>query len=200
LPNAGSVFISPGTTAYQLAVRIPASDQLRVVTNALEVALYLASNRIATVDLLGGTIRTDSLSSDLLLAEDDLEELYWDVTFMGAVAIDVSRGITTIDRIAAQWERRLMEIPGKVVVLADSSKIGKVSFARVAPVGHIDVLITDSGISPALVERLVAEQVRVEVVGPPEARPSSEEATGVQDSTVEGPGRGDWVTLSGDQA
>jgi len=35
----------------------------------------------------------------------------------------------------------------RVILLADSSKWGNSAFAKIAPLGEIDVLITDSGLS-----------------------------------------------------
>jgi DeoR family transcriptional regulator of aga operon len=52
-----------------------------------------------------------------------------------------------------------------VVVVADSSKIGKVAFARICEVGEISELITDAGADPEAVRALTEAGVRVTVVG-----------------------------------
>jgi DeoR family transcriptional regulator of aga operon len=38
---------------------------------------------------------------------------------------------------------------GQVVVAADSSKVGRRAFARICAIAELDVLVTDTGITPA---------------------------------------------------
>ena len=169
LPANGSVFIGDGSTTYQFALRIPQNCALRVVTNSLETACHLAVNTSAMVDFVGGSIRTDSLASDCSLSEEALERLYWDVTFMGAAAIDTKRGITTLDREAARWERKVMEHGGLVVVLCDSSKISRFAYAQVGPLSLIDVLITDAALPQAVAKEITGQGVRVIKAGSEES-------------------------------
>ncbi|MGO4429428.1 D-beta-D-heptose 1-phosphate adenosyltransferase, partial [Streptomyces sp. MCAF7] len=51
-----------------------------------------------------------------------------------------------------------------VVLLADSSKFGQEHFARFGDLGHVDLLITDTGLSPQdalAIERQGTEVARV---------------------------------------
>jgi DeoR family transcriptional regulator of aga operon len=50
----------------------------------------------------------------------------------------------------------------RTVVIADSSKIGKVTFARICGTDVIDTLVTDAGIDTAV--RAAAEAADVEVI------------------------------------
>lgn len=165
IPDFGTIFIGPGTTTYELAIRLPSDRPLRVVTNSLEIATYVASHQIAPVDFTGGSIRTDSLASDWSLSEEAVASLYWDVAFVGAAAIDISRGITTLDRGAARWERLIIDHARKVVVLCDSSKLGQFSYAQVGPLNLIDVLITDEGVPPEFAQQLSEEDVELVIAG-----------------------------------
>lgn len=169
LPDEGSVFISDGTTTLQLASRLPQNTKLQVITASPQVALQVAANTTATVDLLGGRIRPDSFATDTSLSEEALDMLYWDVTFMGLWAIDLDRGLTSIDRASALYERKLVNHGNKVVVMCDSSKFGKFSYAMLGPVGMIDVIITDNRISPETVEALTSMGVEVVIAGPEDA-------------------------------
>ncbi|MBI2844183.1 MAG: DeoR/GlpR transcriptional regulator [Armatimonadetes bacterium] len=151
LPESGAVFIGGGTTTYQLAILLPPKTGISVVTNALDIATYLASNDIAPVDFVGGTIRPESLQSN---CEESLDSIYWDTTFMGLAALDVHRGITTDNRSAARQEVTIYSHGSRFIALCDSSKIGRFAYARVAPVTAIDILITDSGIDPDILRQL----------------------------------------------
>jgi DeoR/GlpR family transcriptional regulator of sugar metabolism len=158
LPATGTVFIGGGTTTYQLATKITASLDICVVTNALDLATYLASNNLAEVDLIGGTVRPESLQTN---CEESLENLYWDVTLISPAAIDIRRGITTDNRYAAFQEQTILKHGAKFVVLCDSSKIGRFAYAQVAPIDMIDVLITDSGADPEFIRQIKDEGVEV---------------------------------------
>ncbi len=165
IPEFGTIFVGAGTTTYELVTRMPGDRPLRVVTNSLEIAAYVASHEIAPVDFIGGTIRTDSLASDWSLSEEAVASLYWDVAFIGAAAIDSSRGITTLDRGGARWERLIIDHARKVIVLCDSSKLGQFSYAQVAPLDLINVLITDEGVTSDFAEQLSEEDVELVIAG-----------------------------------
>ncbi len=165
IPETGSIYIGAGSTAYQLAIRVPERSSIHVVTPSPEVAVHLASRTQVAVDLLGGRVRRDSFATDASLSEEALGMMFWDITFMGVSAIDLARGITSIDRGAALYERKIIEHGGKAIVLCDSSKIGRFSYATVGPVGLIDILITDHGISPEITKELGALGVKVVLVG-----------------------------------
>lgn len=161
LPASGTIFIGGGTTTYQLATRIPAGLDICVVTNALDTAAHLASNRITEVDIIGGTVRPDSLQTN---CEEMLDNLYWDVTFLSPAAVDIHRGITTDNRNTARQEQIILKHGSRFIVLCDSSKIGRFAYAQVAPIRAVDVLITDSGVDDAFVRELQDEGVKVVVV------------------------------------
>lgn len=165
LPESGSFFIGSGSTVQEFALFLPKGRQFKVVTNALEIATHLAANDLAMVEMIGGCVRPDTLETDVPRPDQSLDDLFWEAAFIGAAAIDVARGITALDRAEARWERSVIERSSRTVVLCDSSKVGKFSFVKVAPVETIDVLITDSGADPGVVEAIREQGVQVVVAG-----------------------------------
>ena len=168
LPETGTVFIGSGSTTYQLASRLTSSCRIHAITNSLEVAVCLASGGTTSVDFPGGSIRRDGLESDLSMSREALDGLYWDVTMIGAEAIDPAHGITALDRTGADLQRFLVEHGRRSVILCDSSKLGRYAYAKVGPVGMIDTLITDAGVAPEMIGALAWEGVEVVVAGPGE--------------------------------
>ena len=61
-------------------------------------------------------------------------------------------------------KRKLIELSGQVILLADSSKIGLKAVGFVVPAAQIDGLITDQAVSYEEIERLRGAGVEVEVV------------------------------------
>jgi len=166
LPEAGSIFIGAGSTTHELAIRLPENRRFQIITNSAEIAICAALGDAAPVHLLGGKLRPESYATNCL-ADPAFEMLYWDVAFIGVPAVDVVRGITTVDQDAALTVRKIIEHSVKVVLLCDSSKFGRFSYARVGPVGLINVLVTDRDADRSVVEGLAAEGIEVVMAGPP---------------------------------
>ena len=156
VPSTGTVFISGGT-ARLLAAKLTAERRVHVVTNSLEVATLAALKGMPAIDFLGGAIRLDSLEAD---CGEAVGNLYWDVAFLSFAAIDVARGITEVDRISAGRMRALCERTDTVVGLCDTSRIGRTAYSEVGPVSLLDVLITNSGISPETAEETLPRGCR----------------------------------------
>lgn len=164
LPSAGSVFINAGSTTYQMAIRMQKSPSLHVTTNSPEIALYLTSNMICKVDLIGGCMVQESLETDGSLADEILDSLYWESCFLGVSAIDSVRGITSINMQIAQLEKKIMEHSEKVVILCDSSKFNRFSRAKAGGINMINVLITDSAVDEPFIQEISAFGTKVIIV------------------------------------
>ncbi len=165
VPDTGLIFINSGSTTYQLALRLPESRSLQMMTTSLEVATHVASRAVMDVHILGGKINPDSLNSTCTMAERELDALYWDVCFLGVEAVDLAHGLTSSYLDAVQ-ETKIIEHSRKTVVLCDSSKFGRVSNVLIAPLKLIDVLITDTGLDPAIAAAYEQAGVRLELAGP----------------------------------
>lgn len=149
LPDGGVVFIEAGSTTARFAELIPADLDVTVVTNSLPIAQQLATrSTAATVVILGGRVRSVTLGSVDTLAIRNLQDLYVDVAFLGTNGLSVERGLTTPDIAEAEMKRAALGCSARRVLLADHSKVGKVSFCRYGGLEDINLLITDSGLSP----------------------------------------------------
>ena len=63
---------------------------------------------------------------------------------MGTIGFSTGAGLTTTDADEALTKRLVMTRATQVLLLADSSKLGKVAFANAGGIEDIDVLVTDS--------------------------------------------------------
>jgi len=94
------------------------------------------------------------------LAERTLEGLNVDVIFLGVDGVNAS-GATTHDEIEAQTDRKLVERSARVVVVCDSSKIGRSALSQICALSEIDELITDVDAPAAKLEALRTAGVEV---------------------------------------
>jgi DeoR family transcriptional regulator, aga operon transcriptional repressor len=73
------------------------------------------------------------------------------IAIIGVDGVTLDQGLTTHHEIEAHTNRVLLERAGKVVAVADSSKLGLVAFARICPLDAVDELITDTAADPVTI-------------------------------------------------
>jgi DeoR family fructose operon transcriptional repressor len=146
LPAQGSVLIDAGSTTSRLADIFPTDRSLTVFTNALPVALSLLNRPNLTVHTLGGRLRGPTSAEVGPWAERALRDLNVDVAFLGTNGISLDRGLTTPDPAEAGTKRLMLSAARRRILLADHSKVGRVSLCKHGELSDIDLLITDSGL------------------------------------------------------
>ena len=159
----GSVLLDAGTTTGRLAGLLPADRRLVVATHAVPVAARLAGAGGITLHLVGGQVRGTTQAAvgpDALRALGDLRA---DVVFLGTNGLAVGHGLSTPDAEEAGVKRALVAAGRQVVVLADSSKLGREDLVRFARLDDVDVLVTDDGLGDDDARALDAAGVEVVV-------------------------------------
>ena len=163
--------LNGGTTttevARALATRPDLNSQvpppaLTVVTNALNIATELAVRQHIKIVTTGGVARPQSYELTGPLATGVLEQVALDVAILGVDGIDAAAGATAHHEGEASINRLMARQAAKVVIAADSSKVGRRAFARICTAREIDVLVTDTGIAAEDAARL--EDAGVDVV------------------------------------
>ncbi len=160
-----AVMISAGSTAYALAEEICClnpSMSLNVVTPFLKVSALLNEMENVHVEQLGGRVYKKSFSTFGENASHPLTDMVCSKFFVGVDGIDPDLGVTTSTIEEAQLSQKMMAASSKTVVLADSSKFGQHGFGRIANLEDVDVIITDSDISPQM--QKIVEDAGVELV------------------------------------
>jgi DeoR family transcriptional regulator, fructose operon transcriptional repressor len=161
-PGDATVLIDAGSTTGRLSELFPADQRLTVITHSVTIALRLAAQPVLDVHMLPGRVRRTTLAAVGTETVAALEKIRADVAFMGTNGITVRHGLSTPDRTEADTKSALIESAHRVVVLADSSKIGVERTVRFAELSEIDALITDEGITSE--DRTAFEAAGVEVV------------------------------------
>lgn len=157
-----AILLDAGTTSVEIARRIARIEPLTVVTNALNVALELGAAPGQRLVLLGGAFHRESSSTLGPLAVQALRELAVQTLFLGTQAMDAEQGLTDSTMEIAEVKRAMIRAARRVVLVTDSSKWGRTSLTRVAPLDEIDVLISDTDL-PAEAREL-CEKLGIELV------------------------------------
>lgn len=158
-----TIVLDAGTTTHQLAKLLPALGRLTVVTNSMMAAHELQGKPGIEVLLVGGFIRPETLALVGPVAERTLRSVKVDKAFIATNGLDPAEGITTPNYMEAVTKRCMIEAAKQVILLADHSKFGKVSFAKVADISEIDECIIDDGIDESAVKQLEKAGIMVTV-------------------------------------
>jgi DeoR family transcriptional regulator, fructose operon transcriptional repressor len=159
--DGDTIALDTGTTTAGLARRLLRRQELNVVTNDIEIAGVLEDAASVQVFMLGGMLRKGYRCTVGPATAQMAQGLRVDTAFMGANSFSLESGATTPDLQQAETKKALIAMGRKVVLLCDSSKIGRESFARFADLDRIDVLITEQISAP---DRSRLEDRGVEVI------------------------------------
>lgn len=165
LKNSDSIIIGSGTTAFALAQALHPAQPLTVITPAVKVTLELSNRPNVEVLQLGGLIRANSSSVAGPQAEQTLSDISCGWLFIGVDGIDLNFGFSITNLQEATLDKKMIEASQKVVILADSSKIGRRGLGKVCEFDDVQYLITDKGISPKIVHQLEEKGLQVIIAG-----------------------------------
>lgn len=163
--GGASVLLDAGTTTSRVAALIPTDRELVVVTNSVPVAARLSAVPSISLQLLGGRVRGLTQATVGEQALQTLEQLRVDIAFIGTNGITVRHGLSTPDTEEAAIKRAMVKCANYVVVVADSSKIGREELHSFAPITAVDALITDTEIADTAREELIGLGIEVTCAG-----------------------------------
>src|SRR5580693_1321919 len=164
------VGLNGGTTTTEVARALAtradlnagsASPAVTVVTNALNIATELAVRQHIKIVTTGGVARPQSYELIGPLATGVLDQVTLDIAILGVDGIDPVAGATAHHEGEASINKLMADRADQVVVVADSSKVGRRAFARICAASDIDVLVTDAGIAAADAARFGEAGTRV---------------------------------------
>ncbi|TQK29742.1 DeoR/GlpR family DNA-binding transcription regulator [Arthrobacter sp. SLBN-53] len=146
--GGGSVLLDAGTTTSRIAAAIPTDRDLVVVTNSIPVADRLSTVPSVSLQVLGGRVRGLTQACVGEQALQTLEQMRVDIAFIGTNGITARHGLSTPDAEEAAIKRAMVNCANYVVVASDSSKMGREALHSFAELSSVDVIITDTEISP----------------------------------------------------
>lgn len=156
LKSGQTVYLDAGTTACEMARAIaqglPQVSDLTIVTHAISIASELAGRTPYQLQLIGGEIYQNALSTVGPVALAQIANLNIDVFFLAAGAVDTDAGWTNSSVVEAAVKRAVVARSKSVVSICDSAKWGQESFATVVPFGGVSRWVVDRGLASEGVE------------------------------------------------
>jgi len=167
LVRAGDVVLfDSGSTATEVAVHIPpalrSGNAIKIVTAALPIIQEVG--RWEQVDLvtLGGVYLAEYQQSVGPPVLNQLRDLRANLLFLGCDGLTIESGLMTPDFLVAEVSAMLASVADRVVVVTDSTKLGRAGFTSFLPIRAVNVLVTDDHADPKFVKEL--ESLGIEVL------------------------------------
>ncbi len=156
-----TIFLGSGTTVLEVARNLRNRKALTVVTNSLPVLNVLAGNNEITVISLGGMLRESELSFIGHITEQALSELRVDKVIMGTRGLSLEHGLTNNYLQETLTDRAILKIGREVIIVADHSKVKRVSTALLAPLKSMNTFVTDSKADKKFIQSLKKQNIKV---------------------------------------
>jgi DeoR/GlpR family transcriptional regulator of sugar metabolism len=139
--------LDSGSTTTELAKMISGFTNLNVITNALNIALILGADSNINLNVTGGEFKSPTLSLTGEKAASYFNNIHADKVFLATAGINLKTGLTYPSISDLVVKKAMIDVSDKVYLVADSTKIGKSSFASLGALSLVDRIITDSNIS-----------------------------------------------------
>ncbi|ACS98897.1 DeoR/GlpR family DNA-binding transcription regulator [Paenibacillus sp. JDR-2] len=141
--------IDEGSTAMQIIPHLTDKRNLTILVCSIPtLTLLLEYQRNGLIDgrtiFIGGEVNPKHLRVSGPIAEKMMEDFYVNKAFVSVDGVSLENGLTGFDYERALFTRKLMLCSQTKVVVADSSKIGKRTVARIADLSDVDYVVSNS--------------------------------------------------------
>jgi DeoR/GlpR family transcriptional regulator of sugar metabolism len=156
-----SLILDSGSTPTEVARNLMSRQNLRIITNALNIALIVGANPTFEVMVTGGEFRPPTLSLTGERAVAFFSQIHVQKLFLATGGISENDELTYPGLSDIPVKKAMIRSAGEIYLVADSTKIGVHSFASLGGIEQVHCIIIDSGISPEARERFEKLGLRV---------------------------------------
>ena len=143
IPNGATLFIDIGTTPEAVAHALLEHENLRVVTNNLNVASILTAKDDFTVIIAGGEIRNRDGGIVGEATRDFIGQFRMDYGVIGISGIDSDGSLLDFDYHEVKIAQAIIAHSRQVFLAADHTKFGRNAMVNLGNLNQIHALFTD---------------------------------------------------------
>lgn len=155
------IFFDSSTSAFCLARILSNDHNFLAVTNMVNTAKELNSRSNIRVIFIGGELQKTTEACMGMFADEMIEQMHFDTAFIGVSNISEDGVITTKSMDECQRKRQILRRSDKVVLLADSTKIGGKEFLFTANLQDFYAMITDNEVPTEFVQFCKEKGIRL---------------------------------------
>lgn len=163
IQDGDTILLDGGSTTYELA-QLLVGRTIQIVTNSLPVASLFTASSNHDVVLLGGYVH---LRSGVCLgpyANEMLSTMSVQRAIISVAGV-TERGCFNSNLLLVETEQAMMRSADEVILVADSTKFGHQSLARLCELSAIDKLVVDADISDHWREQMAAAGIESFIAG-----------------------------------
>ena len=142
-----TIILDAGSTTTEMVGSLLDRQNLKVMTNALNIVLRLGAVPGFTVFSAGGQFKPPTLSLTGEKAAEFFSDVYASKLFLATAGISFEAGLTYPGFNDLYVKKAMIKAAKEVFLVADSTKIGKVSLASLGGLNLIQTFITDEAIT-----------------------------------------------------
>jgi len=164
ISDGDTLMVNSGTTTLFAIQELKNVKNMTIVTNSIPIAQEAGYYSNAHVIMLGGNINPQYQFSYGDDAINQLKKYKADMLILAVDGISSEEGITTYHHLEAEINRQMIARVNKTIVVADYTKIGRISFAHIDSIGSIDILVTNRKASPEEIRKIEKKGIEVNLV------------------------------------
>lgn len=159
--DGDSIMVDGGSSSYYVVKYLRERRGLTIITSSVFLLPPLMEIPDAKIYLTGGLVHREfeDLIGDISLSS--LQRFKPSYAIFGIDAISIENGLSTTETSTAQIKKQMLAVGSQSIVVADSSKFGKVSLCHVAGLEDIDYLVTDNNVPQDIVNFLKSTNVKL---------------------------------------
>ncbi len=161
LRDGETLILDAGTTTVEVARALSAERRLRILALSLYVADAVADMPNVTLMIPGGVVRRHERSFIGGMTIATFANLQFDTVVLTSGGVDAEAGVTEYEFDDSETKIAALKSARRIIVVADSSKLGAVAFVRLCAIDAVDIVVTDGDAPPATVQALRDRDVEV---------------------------------------
>ena len=162
IESGDTIILDSGSTTTEIAKKLKGFRDLTVITNALNIAMMLGAEPGIEVVVTGGEFKPPTLSLTGQKAADFFQGIFVQKLFLATAGLSLKAGLTYPSISDIVVKKAMIEAAETTFLVADSTKIGKSSFASLGALSLINYVITDPEISER--DKAVLEENEIEII------------------------------------
>ncbi len=160
-----TVMLDNGTTTLEIMRQLKDRADVTVITNSVSILTCALEEFQGKVIFAGGEVNPSYQAATGAIAHHLLDQLKVNKAFISAGGVSLSDGITEYNLEEALLSRKMIQRAEESILVVDHSKFGVTTFAQIAPIEQISMIITDSGCSQEWMDALRRLDVEILVGG-----------------------------------
>ncbi len=139
-----TVFLDASTTTFYLSKELKALKNVTIITTSIRIIDELKDQKNLKVISVGGYVSENQSLVGNLAEQNIIHYFYADKMFFSSRGITKNGGILESNEQECSIKQKMLKNSTEKFYLCDSSKIGRIGFAKLAQLNEIDHIITDS--------------------------------------------------------